>query len=153
MIWTPKNVRRWIVFLTTLSVCLLSSPASAADDVELEHEATPLAKDQPAPFAGTLLPPWLALELADDSCPAKRQADQVAAGRLLGVRVDEQKALRSSAARAAAERERLLRDELDRQTAFYRQPIFVAIVSMAVTIGIVVATGYVLGAIAHPVTP
>lgn len=110
----------------------------AADDVEPES-AVPLERGEPAPFAGQLLPPWLALELADDSCPERRKADQVMHQEILRVRVDEQKALRESDKLAAAERERLLNDELDRQTSVQRQPWFVATIT-----GAIIVTGLVL---------
>lgn len=104
-----------------------------------------MLKGEPAPFAGHLITKQLAVELMDDSCHEKRKSDQKAAAKELENRVGEQKDLRKSDAETAAAREKLLQAELDRETAFYRDPAFVIPVTVVLAIGLVVATGYALG--------
>lgn len=108
-----------------------------------------MLKGEPAPYAGHLITKQLSDELMDDSCHEKRRSDQKAAAKELKNRVGEQKDLRKSDAETAAAREKLLQDELDRETAFYRDPAFVIPVTVVLTIGLVVATGFALGQVSN----
>jgi hypothetical protein len=63
-----------------------------------------------------------------------------------GVDLQLEKSLRENDAKAAAEREKILRDALEEARArpWYEHPAFVATTAVVVTIGLVVVVGYAL---------
>lgn len=110
-----------------------------------ETEAVELEAGDTAPFAGTLLPEWLALELTDDTCPEKRRADQIAAAEILKIRMEAMENKRWNDKEKYEAKEKLLNDALARETAFYRSPAFVAMVASVLTLGAVLFASYALG--------
>ena len=102
------------------------------ESANLQQDAVELEKGAVAPFTGTLLPEWLALQLTDDTCPEKRRADQLAAKEILGIRVQEQQDKRANDREKHQAKEKLLNEALKRETAFYRQPVFVAVGTLIV---------------------
>lgn len=101
-----------------------------------------------APYAGQLLTPRLAVDLGQKAqgCDVRMELAVKFAEDNSGVDLQLEKSLRENDARAAAEREKILRDALEEARArpWYEHPAFVATTAVVVTIGLVVVVGYAL---------
>lgn len=110
--------------------------------------SAPMQAGQRAPYAGQLLTPKLAVDLGQraQGCDARMELAVKFSQDSAQVDLQLEKSLRENDARAAAEREKILRDALDEARArpWYTHPAFVVITTVVLTLGLVVAVGYAL---------
>ena len=131
---------------------LIAVPRSAGGQ---EEEASPVVayveKGEPAPFAGDLytIRESLLLDADLESCRTKAAADIKAVSKHAAV--DLEFAEVSAIVKLESERARreIVERELEAVGAWYRAPVFVAIVAVAATLGAVTVVGYTWGQLAR----
>jgi hypothetical protein len=112
--------------------------------------ATPIIKGQPAPYDGLVLTPQLASKVfvAADECDARTKEEVEFTRKIERLEIDRLQKLMQIDKETHIHRTTIVMQELENAQAWYRQPAFIVPVSVVVTIGIVVATGYALQGIA-----
>lgn len=112
--------------------------------------AAEVIKGEPAPFTGQLMTKELAIPMGQkaDTCDVvtRREVDFVR--KVERVEADRVQKLADVDKKGCDDRHAFMSTELDKATAWHRQPAFVIPVTMVVTIGIVLATGYAMGQVA-----
>lgn len=120
-------------WLAILLLSFVGSTGSAA-----EPDVAVLAKGEPAPYAGVLMPTTRAIRFGQkfERCEAEKAAQIERLQQLAKIDLDAQKAITKLERESSKLRESLLRDELGSVGAWYRSPWFVSIVTVAGTYGI-----------------
>lgn len=105
-------------------------------------QITPINKGEPAPFTGDLFPVGdsirYAMEIAD--CAERARLKIEHKDRLHSIQLTKVQALADAAVDAERQRADFAVRRLDEALVWYRSPTFVAVVSVATTIGLVMVT-------------
>ncbi len=135
------------VFLSVLVMLPARAAGAECDPEKPANCAQALDKGEPAPFAGQLLTPSLAIDLAlkADQCDARTAAEVEKQRGLGAVDLELCRELRASDQERHHQEMEAMQRETDRWKAvadipFYREPWFVATVTVVVIGGIVVGT-------------
>jgi hypothetical protein len=112
---------------------------------------TPIHEGQAAPFSGVLLTVELAASLGTKAefCARRIKAEVDHAGRLANLELVNQQKLHKIDQEAWQQKEKLLLGELESKHSIFREPWFVATVSVVLTLGVVGVAAYGLGVVGN----
>jgi len=131
--------RRSLIALASFAATLLLSQNSLS-----APRAVPLAKGEPAPFAGQLIDTETAITLGTKAadCGSRTATEVTRAVRLVQVDVDLCQRHREIDHEASLATIDAVELRLDAASAWYRSPVFVASVSVVLTLGAVLVARY-----------
>lgn len=157
--WMKNNARLLQVCGVILLLLLATLCASVARADEGESEADcgavmcsqALTGGEPAPWAGILFSQELALELTTtvDNIENILKIERKRNRRILQVELDGERRLREIDAEAHAAAEAALRDEIDRQSAWWRSPEFVASVAVVIVVALEILSVYLFATLSQ----
>lgn len=144
---SARRLKR-LVWLLILLLVLVGLPGSAEAKTEGDVVVVPLLEGEPAPFTGDLFPIRLALDfgLKLELCQERTAAE---VSRLVRIHAIELQALEDkNQIREDANRAQIVALQNSIESQFYREPWFVATLSIVVTVGALLVSLYAYDAIA-----
>lgn len=133
----------------TLLVLLSFLSASAKAECDGTKCAEPLAKGQRAPFEGQLLSTELAIDLGlkAEQCDARLGLEKQYRERSMQIEISHLQRVHTIDLEAAMAREKVLEEALSRASPWYKEPMFIAAISVAGTVAVFFGAVYALEAV------